>query len=382
MSLVNNFVSLFVESAPWLMLGLLIAGLIKQLVPEKWLQRHLSGSGFKPVMKGALIGAPLPLCSCGVIPAAVGLRRAGASKASTTSFLVATPETGVDSVSLTYAMMGPVMAIVRPIAAISTAVTAGLLVHLTDKNQSEKSEKVNASQTSSCCSSAKVEAEPTTSSCCSSEVTTPEAKPGCCSSKKSQARRKPSLISRLTDSVRYASFKLLPDISHWLLIGLGFAALVQTFVPPSMMTSFGQGVFGMLLMVLISIPVYVCATASTPIAAGLMLAGVSPGAALVFMLAGPATNLSTLGSMRNELGNRAIAIYLVSVIVCAMVAGLLLDALVPGLGQQLRAVAAEHQHTGWWEIALAVLLAGLIGYNGVSKYLKRPEQSPKVKEVN
>ena len=120
-----NLLELTLDAAPWLLLGLVIGGLIKRLMPARLLERHLKGEGFLPVVKAALIGAPLPLCSCGVIPAALGLRRAGASKSSTVSFLVSTPETGVDSISVTYAMLGPVMAIVRPVAAVISAITAG-----------------------------------------------------------------------------------------------------------------------------------------------------------------------------------------------------------------------------------------------------------------
>ncbi|MGB1808626.1 MAG: permease, partial [Porticoccaceae bacterium] len=128
MLLLENFAALFMESAPWLILGLTVAGIMKVLIPSQLLAEHLGGSGPGATVKAALFGAPLPLCSCGVIPAALGLRRSGASKAATTSFLISTPETGVDSISISYAMLGPFMAVIRPIAAISSAITAGLLV--------------------------------------------------------------------------------------------------------------------------------------------------------------------------------------------------------------------------------------------------------------
>ena len=130
--LLKNFIDLFLDSAPWLLLGLILAGLLKVFVPMVWMQKQLGGHGFKTVVKAALLGAPLPLCSCGVIPAAVGLRRSGASKAATTSFLVSTPETGVDSIAVSYVLLGPFMAIVRPIAAITSAIVALSLIHISE----------------------------------------------------------------------------------------------------------------------------------------------------------------------------------------------------------------------------------------------------------
>ncbi len=164
--LLKNFIDLFLDSAPWLLLGLILAGLLKVFVPMAWMQKQLGGHGFKTVVKAALLGAPLPLCSCGVIPAAVGLRRSGASKAATTSFLVSTPETGVDSVTVSYVLLGPFMAIVRPIAAITSAIVAGLLVgrddddgkpavkadSQSDKVQSDKA-LASAAPVASCCAS-------------------------------------------------------------------------------------------------------------------------------------------------------------------------------------------------------------------------------------
>ena len=163
--LIENFIHLFLESAPWLLLGLVLAGLLKVFVPMEWMQKQLGGHGFKTVLKAAILGAPLPLCSCGVIPAAVGLRRSGASKAATTSFLVSTPETGVDSVTVSYVLLGPFMAIVRPIAAITSAVVAGLLVGR-DDDDGKPNDKANqaaeekpaaalaeANKSSSCCAS-------------------------------------------------------------------------------------------------------------------------------------------------------------------------------------------------------------------------------------
>jgi uncharacterized membrane protein YraQ (UPF0718 family) len=254
MTILNNFILLFVESAPFLLAGMLLAGIIHQFIPKNWVEKTLGQRG--SIVNAALIGAPLPLCSCSVIPVAMGIRRSGASKASTASFLVATPETGVDSVGITYALMGPVMAIARPVAAIFSAICAGFMVQLLgNEDKTDKPIEEATSETKSCC----------------------HAKP---------VVKKASLIEKLSSSFTFGFGQLLRDFMVWFLIGIFFASLVTTFVPDSFFTEYGQGVFAMLLIVLISIPMYVCATASTPIAVGLLMSGISPGAALVFMLTG------------------------------------------------------------------------------------------------
>lgn len=281
MSLLTNFVALFVESAPWLILGFTVAGLMKTLVPQDFLSKHLGQPGFLSVVKAAILGAPLPLCSCGVIPAALGLRKAGASKASTTSFLISTPETGVDSIAISYALLGPFFAIIRPIAAVTSAVTAGLLVG----KDSDAPQGVSAIE-----------------SCCASE------------SKVAIEQPEASFLQRIAAGLKFSFVDLVQDIAVWLLIGLTMAAVIQTFVPREFLTQWGDGFMAFVVMALIGVPMYICATASTPIAAGLLFSGVSPGAVLVFMLVGPATNIATVGLVKTELGNRALAAYLGAVV--------------------------------------------------------------------
>ena len=371
--LLKNFIDLFLDSAPWLLLGLILAGLLKVFVPMAWMQKQLGGHGFKTVVKAALLGAPLPLCSCGVIPAAVGLRRSGASKAATTSFLVSTPETGVDSVTVSYVLLGPFMAIVRPIAAITSAIVAGLLVGRDDDDgkpvvkpevQSDKPlegapvasccaskssaqvTEVKAETAKSCCSSTKVpaitpvkssccgnesapvpKAEPkpkikmtpmaapslmagsssvmavggqtmgsiqtmgsvakvnavkveSAGSCCGSQTTDPEkivvvkkgaccgsakdteqvsantAGESCCASTQDMATefKSESVIARVGIGLKYAATDLVRDTTLWLLVGLFFAALVQTYVPADFLAKWGDGLLAMLVMVLVSVP--------------------------------------------------------------------------------------------------------------------------------
>ena len=338
----NNLLALSLEAAPWLVLGLIIGGLIKSAIPNSFLQKHLSGSGFLSIVKAAIFGAPLPLCSCGVIPAALGLRRAGASKPATVSFLVSTPETGIDSVTISYALLGPFMAVVRPIAAIVSAITAGLLVGRSEDDTPVTAEMSEAEK--GCCSTKPKLAEVT--SCCStndvaensinqeqitcSDSETAQGKTNsCCESSSKETLKKPAgIIGTMWNDIVDSFEDLFRDVLFWLVIGLVFAALVKTFVPITFLAEWGSGLPAMLIMLVIGIPMYVCATASTPLAAGLLLAGVSPGVAMVFLMAGPATNISTLGIIGKELGRRSLIAYLTGVGVIALLTGFIVDYLV------------------------------------------------------
>jgi uncharacterized membrane protein YraQ (UPF0718 family) len=353
MLFIHHFIELFVEAAPWLLMGFAVAGIMKVFVPSELLARHLGEPGLMATVKAALIGAPLPLCSCGVIPAALGLRRSGASKAATTSFLISTPETGVDSVTVSYAMLGPFMAVIRPIAAISTAITAGLLV---GKDTDEP-----------------ISSAPIGSRCASKQLTPVSS---CCSKTTTKIPPSVSLLKRLKTSFQFTFIDLLKDISLWLMIGLAIAALVKAYVPTESLTQWGDGFMAFLVMALIGVPMYICALASTPIAAGLLFAGVSPGATLVFMLVGPATNIATIGLVKRELGNRALAAYLGSVVGVGFAFGYLTNYLaarwnIDFVAQTQEAHAMLNSSVA---IALAILLAGLIIYALGSKYLTNPEQ--------
>ena len=358
MSFTQHFIGLFIESAPWLLMGFSVAGLMKAFVPSQVLAKHLGEPGLLATIKAALLGAPLPLCSCGVIPAALGLRRSGASKAATTSFLISTPETGVDSVTVSYAMMGPFMAIIRPIAAISTAITAGLLVG-PDKNDHapQSSEPVQ-----SCCASKTAEPAPDPE---------PASAESCCSKVSEENSAADSIGNRLRDSMKFTFVDLIRDISLWLMIGLGIAAVVKTYVPTEFLTQWGDGFMAFVVMALIGVPMYICALASTPIAAGLLFSGVSPGATLVFMLVGPATNIATIGLVRNELGTRALVAYLGSVVGVGFGFGYLTNYLVT---QWSIDFLAQTQHTHMMTntpIASmsATILGALMTYALVTKYL-------------
>lgn len=389
MEFLNNLLGLCLEAAPWLVLGLVIGGLIKALIPTSLLQKHLSGNNTPSVVKAALFGAPLPLCSCGVIPAALGLRRAGASKSATVSFLVATPETGIDSVSISYALLGPFMAIVRPIAAIISAITAGLLVGKAEENDSvavatseaeasccsssnktESVEVVAESVQKSCCGSSKIESKPVveTASCCGSSDKSSND-----SSQQIPMESHPdSLLHKAWDGVVYSFTDLFDKVLFWLMIGLVFAALVQTFVPITFLAEWGSGLPAMLLMLVVGIPMYVCATASTPIAAGLLLAGVSPGTAMVFLMAGPATNISTLGVIGKELGRRSLIAYLTGVTSVALMTGFVVDYLISRFNIDIQS-QISHSH----EMVPAVIAwAALLLLVGVVLKLKFGKNHP------
>lgn len=345
MLLIENFIELFIESAPWLVLGLIVAGVMKIFVPSQLMAKHLGEPGLMSTVKAALFGAPLPLCSCGVIPAAVGLRRSGASKAATTSFLISTPETGVDSISISYALLGPFMAIIRPIAALTSAITAGILVG--------KDETPVAAQSK--------DADNDLESCCAAAVEDP-----CCAGDATliQDSIKETPLTKLTAGLRFTFVDLIRDIAVWLLIGLSFAALIKTYVPNEFLLQWGDGFLAFVVMAIVGVPMYICATASTPIAAGLLFSGVSPGATLVFMLVGPATNIATVGLVKSELGNRALTAYLASVVGVSFAFGYLTNYLVVLWDIDFLA-QAQHAHEMVYPplaYASSVLLAGLMTY--------------------
>lgn len=387
--LAENFLSLFMESAPWLLLGLLVAGVMHELVPVSLLQKHMGSNSVGAVTKAAVIGAPLPLCSCGVIPAAIGLRRSGASKPATVSFLVSTPETGVDSVSVSYALLGPVFAIVRPIAAVISAIYAGLMVKwLGDKESADIHAAQHASvpQSASCCSSQKAQPEATeiaeARACCddSQAPVNANTQSSCCSKAEVPEASSMSVVGKAKSVWQYATGKLLDDIIVWLLIGLALAAAIKTWVPTDFLTQWGDGFIAMMVMAVIGIPMYICATASTPIAVGFLAAGLSPGAVLVFLMAGPATNISTMGMINQEMGRRTLALYLFSVISMSIVSGYALNILVNTMGWEnyIMGSAAAHLHAGAWQSVYAlcaVLLAALMIRNLASKAMANLSRS-------
>jgi len=340
--LLMNIWAVYLDTAFWLLLGLLAAGLVKTYIPEDMMTRWLGGHGISAVGRAALFGAPLPLCSCGVLPAAMGLHRSGASKEATVSFLISTPETSIDSVAVTYALMGPVMAIYRPIAALMSAIVTGVMVAFVGEPAGEKQTNNMQNDVSDCGSNE--------TSCCSKVETT------CCGSEQAVQ------VNRLLQVMRYAGAELLDDISKWLFIGIVVAGVMMTVIPPGWLSQWGSGLPAMLVMLAIGVPMYICAVASTPIAAGLILAGISPGTVLVFLLVGPATNIAGIILVRKELGTKVTAIYLLGLSVVSVSMGLLLDWLLVGNGFQVNVdvSAADYmlpEIIRWISALLLLLLA-------------------------
>lgn len=309
--------NLLVASSVYILFGLLVSGLLRVFLSPHSVAAHLGQGRFRPVFKAALVGIPLPLCSCGVLPAAATLRKQGANKGATAAFLIATPESGVDSIAITWALLDPIMTVARPVAAFATAAAAGITENLLGSGRSEGKAKPDL-----CCP---------VDGCCLGESCPPE-----------QHARHHSLREKLTAGMRFALTAVWGDIASWFFLGLILAGAITALVPEDAVGSFlGGGLGSMLLMLAVGVPLYICATASTPIAAALILKGVSPGAALVFLLAGPATNVTSLTVLVRILGRRATAIYLAMIGLCAVLFGLAVDRVYGFLGISAQAIVGQ-----------------------------------------
>ena len=324
----------FAQMAPYLLLGFLVAGMLSVLISTETVEAHLGGRGMWPVLKAAIFGIPLPLCSCGVIPVSASLRRHGASRGATVAFLMSTPQTGVDSIMVTWGLMGPVYALFRPVAALISGLLGGALTELGDRTAGRE-EEAPAKCTDDCCA---------------------------WTGQRSKLRR-----------VLHYGFETLPrDIAGPLLLGVAIAGVLAAVLPEDFFAgSLGQGISGILVMMLLGIPVYVCATASVPIAAALMLKGASPGAALAFLIAGPATNAAAVATIWKVLGRRTALIYLATIAVSSVGLGVVLNyifAVTGSVALPTLQEAHEHaEHLGAMHIAgavalIAVLLASFRGH--------------------
>ncbi len=336
----------FVEMAPYLLFGFLVAGLLSQWLDPARLSRWIARDDLRSVGVASVVGAPLPLCSCSVVPVAASLRRAGAGKGATSAFLVATPETGVDSISVTYGLLDPVMTVVRPLASVLSAVVTGLAVNLFVRGGADDDPGAGR-------------AEPSPGSCCD-DGEAREAGP---------AAARPGLLRR---ALRYAFVDMLDDLGGALLVGVLLSGVIGVLLPESLFEErWLQGPAGLLVMLAIGIPVYVCAASSTPVAASLILKGLSPGAALVFLLAGPSTNLATLTVMTRYLGRRVVLVHVVVLAAVTLALGFATDALYAALELEPTA-RLGHEHGGageWLGLASALLLLALLGGTLWRRYL-------------
>lgn len=294
MNILSEIWFLLCEMSPFLLLGFLLAGLMHEFVPNTLYTRYLGKPTFRSVVLAALFGVPLPLCSCGVIPTAMGIRREGASKGATISFLIATPQTGVDSIIATYSLMGLPFAVIRPVVALLTAIFGGTLCNALDNDNVDDNLNLNANHND--------DKKPTSSS----------------SSK------------RLLRAFAYAFGEMMEDIGKWLAVGLVVAGIITAAVPDSWFVVFQDNtLYSILFVLLFSIPMYLCATGSIPIAMALMLKGLTPGAALVLLMAGPACNAASILVVGKVLGKRTMLIYLVSIVMGAIVSGYVIDYMLP-----------------------------------------------------
>lgn len=346
--------NIFKQASVFLLFGFFIAGVLAVCVPEKVLSKLFRAGKVKSVLWAATIGAPLPLCSCGVVPAALGLRRQGATPGATVSFLIATPETGADSISLSYALMDPIVTVFRPVAAVVTAVTAGLLTNLfgTRKGTEEFPNPSGGTDTALAHGH-------------SSNVDHSHAHdhaPGPSASAPAQGRGARTWLA-LKRVNHYAFRQLLDDTGYWILLGIVLSALVAAALPPVFFERYlDNELVSMLVMLLIGIPIYVCASEATPVAAALVMKGLNPGAALVFLLVGPATNIGSMVLLTKFLGARIMAIYLGAIVAVALMAGFALNGIYQAWGLDPRATfgTATAFLPEWLKVASALLLMVLL----------------------
>ncbi|MEN8158072.1 MAG: permease, partial [Bacteroidota bacterium] len=329
----GELVRLVNEMSPYLLLGFFFAGVLRVVFPRHIINRAMGQRNFRSVLNASLLGVPMPLCSCGVLPTGIGFYKNGASRGSTISFLISTPQTGVDSIIATYAMLGLPLAVIRPVVALVTGVFGGLLGNRVEKR------------------------EPADSTGHEVEEELPERS--------------------VKELFRYGFIELLQDISKWLIIGMLVAALLSVLIPADFFTqSISNEYLAMLIMLMASVPLYICATGSIPIAAVLLMKGLSPGAALVLLMAGPATNFATMAVIGNALGRRSLWVYLVSIVGGALLFGTLINEFVPrewimgaipsGIQETL------HEHSGHWFQWIASGALVLLLINGyVLKFVEK-----------
>jgi uncharacterized membrane protein YraQ (UPF0718 family) len=310
-------------SAPYLLFGLLLAGFVSEFMPMEKVKLWLGGKSFGAVIRAALVGVPLPLCSCSVIPTAVTLKKSGASNASTSAFLISTPETGIDSISLTYALIDLPMAIIRPVAAFLSALVAGFF-QLTFNNDEIEHEM--------------------------------EEKKPCCSKTKNVKSG-----NRFLRAAKFGYGSLTNDIALWLAIGMLGGAVIDFVVPADFFLQYGSNL-GRYLILLVGIPLYICATASTPIAVSLMLKGLSPGAALILLLVGPATNISNIAVLQKYIGKKGVIINLLSISIVALLLSYITDYLYLNFFTlSVSEKFSPHEHgPALWETICGAILSILI----------------------
>lgn len=330
----NQIIELINEMSPYLLLGFLLAGLMHAFIPGTLYSHYLSKPNFRSVFFATLFGIPLPLCSCGVIPTAMSLRKEGASKGATAAFLIATPQTGVDSIIATFSLMGLPFAILRPIAALVTALFGGQVVNMVE----------GASAAGVVTGSGKVEAQCDCGNCFDHD----------------HEHHHHGIMGKLKEALEYAFLEMMEDIGKWLVVGLIVAGLITVFVPDSFFEVFkDNSLLSMLLVLCFAVPMYLCATGSIPIAVALMMKGLTPGAGLVLLMAGPACNMASILVINKVMGRKTLVTYLASIISGAVCFGLIIDQLLPREWFLSNLVAQKeccHDDTSWFSWTCTAVL--------------------------
>lgn len=369
----NEFVTLFAQMAPFLLLGFLLAGVIHVWIPNHLYVPKISKANFKSVLWTALFGVPLPICSCGVIPTSIAIRREGASKGASVSFLISTPATGVDSILATYSLLGLPFAILRPIAAFVTALFGGVLANVATRGECAEEGKIVDAKVVDLQDAAKGECCGGHGKCdCNSSAAT--GKCGC--GEHGEAHE--DFIYKLKETLRYGFVDMVSNVSKWLCIGLVLGALIAAFVPNDFFLALREyPLLCMLAVLVLAMPMYTCATGSIPLALALVAKGITPGAALVLLMAGPATSIASMLVVGKAFGKRTLVAYLVSIAGGALFFGFVVDtffmdtflaAMLPGgVGGAGGAESHGHGALGFFDYACGVLLALLMIYSRIPK---------------
>ena len=376
----RNTWDLIAEMAPYLIFGFAIAGLLHILIRREAVQRLLGKPGLGSVLKSCAIGVPMPLCSCSVIPVAASLRKSGASKGATAAFMSSTPQTGVDSILATYALMGGLFTTVRVAVAFISGIVTGFLIELFCKEKADPlppttpTPAINLSPNPTPNLSPNLTLNPnpapTPSKITSMSMT------GALQISGLQPQVASPQPSSLSKALKYGFIKLPADLAVALLVGLVLAGLITTLLPTDLIRgSFSSGPLAFLLATAISLPLYICATASIPMAYALMAAGLSPGAALIFLITGPATNTATVVTMWKMIGRRATLIYLGSLTIIAWLAGWLLNSSLSSSATEHAAHDHAAMHLALWQHASGIALIAILL---ISLYANRkPKAAPK-----
>lgn len=349
MKLLHEIWLTYLDMAPYLVLGLLFAGVLHIFFKKSFIEKHLGKPGFMSIMKASILGVPLPLCSCGVVPTALSLKEHKASNGAVVSFLISTPQTGVDSIAATYGMMGPFFAIFRPLAAFVMGIFGGVLTAIFGADKVESP-------------AVAVEAD-----CADGSCALPEA----------PAEKLP-FGKKIVSVFTYGLGEFLDGIASYIAVGIIISGLITYFLPEDFFSQHIGNQWGeMALMVLGGVPLYICSTGSIPIALSLMMKGLSPGAAFVFLAVGPATNAATITVIKSKLGTKVTILYLVSMILSALFAGWLLNSM--GWGEVVSSSIMEHAHhhdeTSWvdtFSLIVSILFLLPLGFSLYKNHLATP----------